>query len=135
MATQLAETRRQLSASTQQTKASAAQLDDTNRQLVDAQARLAEMQRQMAELDKTVKADKDTIAARLSDLAKLAEQIDGVYGARMTGGGFGGCTIALVQTARVEEFQTRVGEGYERSTGRKPEIYICSAADGVGRVA
>jgi len=66
---------------------------------------------------------------------ELAEQIDGVYGARMTGGGFGGCTIALVQTARVEEFQTRVGEGYERSTGRKPEIYICSAADGVGRVA
>ena len=74
VATQLAETRRQLSASTQQTQASAAQLDDTNRQLVDAQARLAEMQRQMAELDKTVKADKDTIAARLSDLAKLAEQ-------------------------------------------------------------
>ena len=43
-------------------------------QLADAQAQLAEMRQQIAELDKTVQADKDTIDARLSDLAKLAEQ-------------------------------------------------------------
>jgi chemotaxis protein MotB len=60
VATQLADTRRQLSARAQQ--------------LADAQSQLADMQRQMAELDKTVKADKETITARQSDLAKLAEQ-------------------------------------------------------------
>ncbi|HET6196159.1 MAG TPA: peptidoglycan -binding protein [Acetobacteraceae bacterium] len=50
------------------------QLGDTNSRLADAQARLAEMQRQIAELDKTVQVNKDTIAAKLSDLAKLTEQ-------------------------------------------------------------
>jgi chemotaxis protein MotB len=95
VATQLADTRRQLAASTQQAQAATAQaaalqhqLDDTsgkldaagkasaalNAQLADRQARLAEMQRQMAELDKTVRADKETIETKLSDLAKLAEQ-------------------------------------------------------------
>ncbi|MEJ0016164.1 MAG: peptidoglycan -binding protein [Acetobacteraceae bacterium] len=64
---QLADTNRQLVDANRQ-------LADTNRQLADAQARLGEMQRQMAELDRTVKADKETIAARLSDLARLAEQ-------------------------------------------------------------
>jgi chemotaxis protein MotB len=70
VATQLAEMRRQLTTSTQQ--------------LADAQARLAEMQRQMAELNKTVMADKDTISARLSDLAKLAEQNRGLAALRDT---------------------------------------------------
>ncbi len=60
VATQLAEARRQLG--------------DTTNKLNDAQAQLAEMQRQIAELDKTVQVDKDTISAKVSDLAKLAEQ-------------------------------------------------------------
>jgi galactokinase len=89
----------------------------------------------MLDSHRSLRDDFEVSSYELDLMVELAEQIDGVYGARMTGGGFGGCTIALVQTARVEEFQTRVGEGYERSTGRKPEIYICSAADGVGRVA
>ena len=60
VATQLAEARRQLG--------------DTTARLTDARAQLAEMQRQIAELDKTVLANKDTIAAKLSDLATLAQQ-------------------------------------------------------------
>jgi chemotaxis protein MotB len=67
VAAQLAETKRQASASAQQ-------LATVNSQLADAQAKLAEMQRQMAELDKTVRADKETITARLSDLAALTQQ-------------------------------------------------------------
>jgi len=51
----------------------------------------------------------------------------------MTGGGFGGCTIALVQSACAMTFQRTVQEGYELLTGCKPEIYVCSAADGAGR--
>lgn len=79
--TQLAETRRQLGDTTSrlgdtQTQLAEArrQLGDTTSRLADAQAHLAEMQRQIAELDKTVQASKDTIATKLSDLAKLAEQ-------------------------------------------------------------
>jgi chemotaxis protein MotB len=61
-------------AATQETARVATQLADTRRQLAAAQSQLAEMQKQIADLDKTVKADKETITARLSDLAKLAEQ-------------------------------------------------------------
>jgi chemotaxis protein MotB len=50
------------------------QLGDTTNQLADAKSQLAEMQRQIAELNKTVQVNKDTIAAKVSDLAKLAEQ-------------------------------------------------------------
>ena len=67
-------------------------------------------------------------------MVELAEQAEGVYGTRMTGGGFGGCTIVLFQAGCVEAFQRTVHQGYEGSTGGKPEIYVCSAANGVGRV-
>ena len=81
---------------------------------------------------------RDDFAVSCSELdlmVELAEGVEGVYGTRMTGGGFGGCTIALVQAGCVEAFRRTVREGYERSTGRTPEIYICAAADGVGRIA
>jgi chemotaxis protein MotB len=61
-------------AAKQETTTVATQLGDARRELADTQARLAEMQRQMADLNKTVRADKETIETKLSDLAKLAEQ-------------------------------------------------------------
>jgi chemotaxis protein MotB len=61
-------------AATQETARVATQLADTRRQLAAAQSQLADVQKQIADLDTTVKADKETITARLSDLAKLAEQ-------------------------------------------------------------
>jgi galactokinase len=89
----------------------------------------------MLESHRSLRDDFEVSCSELDLMVKLAEQAEGVYGTRMTGGGFGGCTIALVQAAWVEAFQRTVQEGYERSTGCKPEIYVCSAADGVGRVA
>ena len=68
-------------------------------------------------------------------MVRLAQQNQGVYGARMTGGGFGGCTINLVQKDHVEGFQANVAAGYESATGRVPEIYVSPAADGAGRLA
>ncbi|HTC40331.1 MAG TPA: hypothetical protein VK703_02095 [Candidatus Acidoferrales bacterium] len=53
---------------------------------------------------------------------------------RQTGGGFGGCTISLVRSGGVEEFQTAVASGYQRATGRKPDIHIVRASDGVREV-
>jgi galactokinase len=67
-------------------------------------------------------------------MVELSEQIEGVYGARMTGGGFGGCTVNLVREDRAKHFATAVSRGYEKATGSKPEIYTCFAADGVGQV-
>ncbi|MGB6386250.1 MAG: galactokinase [Terriglobales bacterium] len=84
---------------------------------------------------RSLRDDFEVSCYELDLMVELAEKVEGVYGTRMTGGGFGGCTIALVRSDCVEAFQRMVGGGYERSTGCKPEIYICSAADGVGLVA
>jgi galactokinase len=79
--------------------------------------------------------DFDVSCSELDLMVELAGRASGVYGARMTGGGFGGCTINLVRKDCVAAFKASVSEGYERSTGRAPEIYVCSAANGVKQVA
>ncbi len=56
---------------------------------------------------------------------------DGVVGARMTGAGFGGCTVSLVREDAVLAFIERVGANYERRIGLKPEFYVCDIGDGV----
>ena len=89
----------------------------------------------MLESHRSLRDDFEVSCAELDLMVELAGRAEGVYGTRMTGGGFGGCTIALVQSGCVEAFERKVREGYERSTGCQPEIYICAAADGVGQVA
>jgi galactokinase len=71
----------------------------------------------------------------LDIMVEFAQKNAGVYGARMTGGGFGGCTINLVQEDHIENFRKNVAAGYQGATGLLPEIYISSAADGAGRLA
>ena len=70
----------------------------------------------------------------LNLMVELAEGLPGYWGGRMTGGGFGGCTVNLVSAADAEQFARSIAEAYERATGVKPDIYICSAADGAGMV-
>jgi galactokinase len=79
--------------------------------------------------------DYQVSCAELDLMVNLAAEMKGVYGARMTGGGFGGCTVNLVRHEDVEHMMQFVGAEYERRTGRRPEIYRCEAADGVGRLA
>jgi galactokinase len=79
--------------------------------------------------------DFEVSCEELDLLVQLAEQNKGVCGARMTGGGFGGCTINLVQEDHVEALRRNVAAGYASATGRVPEIYVSPAADGAGRVA
>ncbi len=86
----------------------------------------------MLESHRSLRDDFEVSCAELDLMVELAAQAEGVYGTRMTGGGFGGCTIALVRSGCVEVFQRLVREGYERSIGCTPEIYVCSASDGVG---
>jgi galactokinase len=80
----------------------------------------------------SLKYDYEVSCEELDVLVELARRLAGVCGSRMTGGGFGGCTINLVRSENVEEFKREVAAGYERSTGRAPEIYVCATADGVG---
>ena len=75
VASQLADSRRQLAANQAQATGRERQLADTQAQLAAAQAQLAQLRAQLVELDKTVTADKATIEARLSDLARLADQV------------------------------------------------------------
>jgi galactokinase len=85
----------------------------------------------MRESHASLRDDFEVSCRELDVMAEVASELDGVYGARMTGGGFGGCTINLVQGDKAEAFATKVSEGYERAMGQKPEIYICTAADGL----
>jgi galactokinase len=66
----------------------------------------------------------------LDAMVEIAQGLPGCHGARLTGAGFGGCTISLVDRDRVEEFVTQLAKGYESKTGLHPEIYICRASEG-----
>jgi len=74
--------------------------------------------------------DYDVSCQEVDLLVELASACDGVYGARMTGGGFGGCTISLVRADAADRVQNQIVELYRRKTGRAPEIYVCTAAQG-----
>jgi galactokinase len=63
-------------------------------------------------------------------LVELASACDGVYGARMTGGGFGGCTVNLVRRDAVNRFRSRITEAYEKEIGTVPDVRVCSASQG-----
>jgi galactokinase len=87
----------------------------------------------MGQSHASLRDDFEVSCRELDLMVELAMQAEGVYGARMMGGGFGGCTINLVRSDYVESFKLTVREAYEQSTGMKPDIYICSAAEGVGQ--
>jgi len=70
----------------------------------------------------------------LDTLAEEAWKIDGVLGSRMTGGGFGGCTVSLVRDANIPDFIEKVGAAYEAKTGIKADFYVAEIGDGVHRV-
>ncbi len=67
----------------------------------------------------------------LDTLVALAAALPGCYGARLTGAGFGGCTVNLVAEERAESFVQGLKEGYLQATGRQAEVYLCHASDGV----
>ncbi|MEI7528250.1 MAG: galactokinase [Elusimicrobiota bacterium] len=93
---------------------------------------LAAFGRLMARSHASLRDDYQVSCSELDTMVELAAGVDGVWGARMTGGGFGGCTVNLVAEERVEAFRAAVSRGYEKAAGRRPDIYVCSAADGAG---
>ena len=63
-------------------------------------------------------------------LVQLAREVAGVYGSRMTGGGFGGCTVSLVAHDAALEMKRHVSQGYQAATQREPDVYVFRPAEG-----
>jgi galactokinase len=74
--------------------------------------------------------DYEVSCKELDLLVDLASSIPGVYGARMTGGGFGGCTVNLIRADAAASFQTLIAQAYRERTGITPDIYVCESAQG-----
>ena len=66
----------------------------------------------------------------LDVMVKVAQSLEGCYGARLTGAGFGGCTVNLVEKKNVDAFAQGLANGYEAKTSLHPEIYITHASNG-----
>jgi galactokinase len=84
----------------------------------------------MNESHESLRDDYEVSCKELDTLVELARQQPGVFGARMTGAGFGGCTVNLVRADAAANFAQVVGKGYEKALGLKGEIYVCQASDG-----
>ena len=89
----------------------------------------------MRESHRSLRDDYEVSCEELDLMVRLADSIEGVFGARMTGGGFGGCTVNLVRLDAVDEFRSSIEARYVDATGRVPEIYVCEAADGAVQVS
>ena len=74
--------------------------------------------------------DYEVSCKELDLLVELAAASPGVYGARMTGGGFGGCTVNLVGEEYAAAFETQMARTYQQATGIAPDIYVCEPAQG-----
>jgi len=88
----------------------------------------------MNDSHRSLRDDFEVSCRELDLMVELAQRVPGVYGARMTGGGFGGCTVNLVDEENVEEFKRIVSQGYSEATGLVPDIYVSSAAEGAEEV-
>lgn len=88
----------------------------------------------MGESHLSLRDDYEVSGDELDLLVEIAQSVSGVLGARMTGAGFGGCTVNLVEEESVEDFVESVKTDYPKVTRLDPEVYICRAVNGAERV-
>jgi len=88
----------------------------------------------MIEGHRSLRDDYEVSAVELDALVEAAMEVPGCYGARLTGAGFGGCTIALVAEAAVPEFKAHITEAYDERFGKRPAVYVTHPADGVAAI-
>jgi galactokinase len=89
----------------------------------------------MAESHRSLRDLYEVSCRELDLMVDLAYQQRGVFGARMTGGGFGGATINLVDARYAGEFKEKMAKAYQKETGLVPQIYICKPAEGASAVS
>jgi galactokinase len=78
--------------------------------------------------------DYEVTGEELDTMVEEARKIEGVVGSRMTGGGFGGCTVSLVKDEAIDTFIAEVGKNYEYRTGLIPAFYVAEIGDGAKRL-
>jgi galactokinase len=103
-------------------------------QFCEAAARgdLDGMGRLMVESHRSLQYDYEVSCPELDFLVDRAMQIEGVIGSRMTGGGFGGCTVTMLRPEAVERFRREISYAYEERFGVTARIYECRPSDGAG---
>jgi len=89
----------------------------------------------MAESHMSMRDDYEISCRELDIMVDLANGREGLIGARMTGGGFGGCTINLVRIDAVEQFKTAMLSGYHHATGISSDIYVSNAGAGITEIS
>jgi galactokinase len=95
---------------------------------------MKELGRLMAKAHASYSGDFEGSCAEADAMVSLAQELPGLIGARLTGGGFGGCTINLVELGDAPAFAKALGARYAARTGIVPEIHICHASDGARRL-
>jgi galactokinase len=95
---------------------------------------LALFGRLMRDSHQSLRDDYEVSCKELDLLVGIAKPLPGVYGSRMTGAGFGGCTVSLVQSEHAVKFARLVGEQYFCATGIEPMVWACQAVDGASEV-
>jgi len=88
----------------------------------------------MAEAHASYRDDFEASCPEADAMVEAAQGLPGLVGARLTGGGFGGCTINLVETKQAEEFSAQLRDKYKAATGIKPDIYRCHASAAAHRI-
>ena len=96
---------------------------------------MKEVGRLMAEAHISYSKDFEGSCVEADLMVDLANQLPGLIGARLTGGGFGGCTVNLVEQDQAKAFAAELGKRYAAKTGITPEIHICHASDGAHRIS
>jgi galactokinase len=79
---------------------------------------------------KGLKHDYEVSCPELDFLVETVKSLNGVWGGRLMGGGFGGCTINLVETEKIEEIKSNITAAYHKQFGVSPKYYIASTGDG-----
>ncbi len=91
---------------------------------------VARLGRLMNESHASLRDDFEVTNEQLDTMAQIARAQPGCFGARMTGGGFGGCAVALVALDEVRTIEATIAARYESSTGLRPQLFVTGAADG-----
>jgi galactokinase len=91
---------------------------------------LTELGRLMAEAHRSYSQDFEGSCVEADAMVELAQDLPGLIGARLTGGGFGGCTVNLVEKQDAAQFAAELGRRYAARFGITPEIHVCQAAGG-----
>jgi galactokinase len=95
---------------------------------------MKELGRLMAEAHISYSKDFEGSCVEADLMVDLANELPGLIGARLTGGGFGGCTINLVEQSQAKAFAEELGKRYAAKTGIVPQIHICHASGGAHRL-